>query len=74
MRATPGLLQEVLTLLDRTEITDSEATEIAKKITSPCAIKTSWNEQTDNFAMLVFRNGAAAKQAVSFPSQKVLND
>ena len=74
VRAIPGLLREVLTRLDETEISESEATEIAERITSACVIKSSWSDETDTFAMRVFSTRAAEQQAVLLHSQKITND
>ena len=74
VRATPGLLREVLTRLDNTSITEIEAIDIAKKIISTCVIKSSWQEERDSFEMRVFSTRAAEQQAVLKHTQIVMSD
>ena len=74
VRASPGMLREILAKMDHTEITATDASDIAKQIVANCKIIATLEEENDTFAMRVFSTRAAEKEAVKMHSEKVSAD
>ena len=74
VRAVPGLLREILSKLDETNIGETEAAALARIIISNCVIKANWDDENNTFAMRVFSTRAAEKTAVAQHSERILND
>ena len=71
VRASPGLLRSILEQLNKTDISESDAREIAKVITANCNVESSWEDARDNFCMKVFSTRAAEQEAVVQHTHKI---